>query len=51
MYNSDIPTRAELPTTRQLIKSTIIAIISAIVILVTIVLPVNGGVKSGHAAA
>lgn len=39
MYNSDIPTRAELPTTRQLIKSTIIAIIAAIVILVTIVLP------------
>jgi len=39
MYNSDIPTRAELPSTRQLIKSTIIAIISAIVILVTIVLP------------
>jgi len=39
MYNSDIPSRAELPTTRQLIQSTIIAIISAIVILVTIVLP------------
>lgn len=39
MYNSDIPTRAELPSTRQLVKSTIIAIIAAIVILVTIVLP------------
>ncbi len=39
MYNSDIPSRAELPTTRQLIRSTIIALISAIVILVTIVLP------------
>jgi hypothetical protein len=39
MYNSDIPSRAELPTTAQLIKSTIIALISAIVILVTIVLP------------
>ena len=39
MYNSDIPTRAELPSTRQLIKSTIIAIVAAIVILVTIVLP------------
>jgi hypothetical protein len=39
MYNSDIPTRAELPTSRQLIKSTIIAIIAAIIILVTIVLP------------
>ena len=39
MYNSDIPTRAELPSTRQLIRSTIIAIIAAIVILITIVLP------------
>lgn len=39
MYNSDIPSRAELPTTAQLIKSTIIAIITAIAILVTIVLP------------
>lgn len=39
MYNNDIPTRAELPSTRQLIKSTIIAIIAAIVILVTIVMP------------
>jgi len=39
MYNSDIPTRAELPSTRQLIKSTIVAIIAAAVILVTIVLP------------
>ena len=39
MYNSDIPTRAELPSTAQLIKSTIIALVSAIVILVIIVLP------------
>jgi len=39
MYNTDIPTRAELPSSRQLIKSTIIAIIAAIVILVTVVLP------------
>lgn len=39
MYNSDIPTRAELPSSRQLLKSTIIAIIAALVILVTIVLP------------
>ncbi|MGJ8572977.1 MAG: transmembrane anchor protein [Hoeflea sp.] len=39
MYNSDIPTRAELPSTRQLITSTIVAIIAAAVILVTIVLP------------
>jgi len=39
MYNSDIPTRAELPSTRQLVKSTIIAITAAAAILVTIVLP------------
>ncbi len=39
MYNSDIPTRAELPSTAQLLKSTAIALVTAIVILVTIVLP------------
>ncbi|MGL5445944.1 MAG: transmembrane anchor protein [Rhabdaerophilum sp.] len=39
MYNSDIPTRAELPSTAQLIKSTIIAFIVAIVLLFTVVLP------------
>lgn len=39
MYNSDIPTRAELPTTKQLLRSTIIAIVSAAAILVTVVLP------------
>lgn len=39
MYNSDLPTRAELPTTGQLVKSTIIAIITAGIVLVTIVLP------------
>lgn len=39
MYNTELPPRSELPTTAQLIKSTIIAIISAVIILVTIVLP------------
>ena len=39
MYNTDIPTRAELPTSRQLIRSTLIAIFAAAAILVTIVLP------------
>jgi hypothetical protein len=39
MYNSDMPTRSELPTTKQLLRSTIIAIFSAIIILVTVVLP------------
>lgn len=39
MYNTDIPTRAELPTTKQLLRSTFIAIASAAAILVTVVLP------------
>jgi hypothetical protein len=39
MYNTDLPRRADLPTAAQLKRSTIIAAISALVILVTIVLP------------
>ncbi len=39
MYNSDTPSRAELPTSRQLLRSTIIAAVVAAVILATIVLP------------
>jgi hypothetical protein len=39
MYNSDIPTRAELPSSAQLLRSTAIAIAAAAGILVTIVLP------------
>lgn len=39
MYNTDIPSRAELPTSEQLKRSTIIAAIAALVILVTVVLP------------
>ncbi len=39
MYNTDIPRRAELPTSAQLTRSTLIAMASAAVILVTIVLP------------
>jgi hypothetical protein len=39
VYNTDIPTRAELPTSKQLLRSTIISILAAIAILVTIVLP------------
>ena len=44
MYNSDTPTRAELPTAAQLLKSTIIAIVAAIAILVAIVLPSEYGI-------
>lgn len=39
MYNTDTPTRAELPTTPQLLRSTAIAIATAAVLLVTVVLP------------
>ncbi|MBP2150924.1 transmembrane anchor protein [Xanthobacter flavus] len=39
MYNTDIPTRAELPTSAQLLRSTFIAIVAAAAILVSIVLP------------
>lgn len=39
MYNTDMPTRAELPTTKQLIRSTIIALVSAAILLITVVLP------------
>ena len=44
MYNTDIPTRAELPTTGQLLRSTVIAMVSAAVILVTVVLPAEYGI-------
>lgn len=43
MYNNNIPTDRELPSTRQLIKSTILAFIGAMVVLVTIVMPAEYG--------
>jgi hypothetical protein len=39
MYNSDLPTRAELPSTRKLVISTAAAIGIAAVLLITVVLP------------
>jgi hypothetical protein len=44
MYNSDLPARAELPSGRQLLRSTVIAIIAAAVLLVTVVLPSEYGI-------
>lgn len=44
MYNTDLPNRAELPSSRQLLRSTIIAIIVAAVLLVTVVLPSEYGI-------
>ncbi len=39
MHNTNAPPQAELPSTSQLIKSTVLAVIVAAVILVTVVLP------------
>ena len=44
MYNTDLPNRAELPTSGQLLRSTMIAAGAAAVLLVTIVLPAEYGV-------
>jgi len=44
MYNADLPNRAALPTSRQLIRSTLMALVTAIAILVTLVLPAEYGV-------
>ncbi len=44
MYNSDLPTRAELPTSARLWRSTLIAIVSAIAILVVAILPGEYGI-------
>lgn len=44
MHNANIPDYTELPTTAKLIKETIIAIIIAAVILITIVLPAEFGI-------
>lgn len=44
MYNTDLPNRAELPSNKQLLRSTLIAIIVAAVLLVTIVLPAEYGI-------
>ncbi len=39
MFNSKIPTLNELPSSQQLLRSTVIALIAAIVLLVTVVMP------------
>ncbi|HSP31512.1 MAG TPA: hypothetical protein VLO13_05835 [Halomonas sp.] len=39
MYNTDLPTRAELPSTGKLLRSTLLAAVIAIALLVTVVLP------------
>lgn len=44
MFNTDFPARADLPSTARLIRSTIIAGVASLVILVTIVLPSEYGI-------
>lgn len=44
MYNSDLPTRAELPSSKQLLRSTIIALFVATILLLTVVLPAEYGI-------
>ncbi|MDP2016183.1 MAG: transmembrane anchor protein [Hydrogenophaga sp.] len=44
MYNSDSPIRAELPSSKQLFRSTVLAVISAVVLLVAVVLPADYGI-------
>ena len=44
MYNSDTPIQAELPSSQKLMKSTIVAAISAVVLLFTVVLPAEYGI-------
>jgi hypothetical protein len=44
MYNNDLPTRAELPSSQQLLRSTVIALLIAIVLLITVVLPAEYGI-------
>ena len=44
MYNANMPNRSELPSTAKLVKSTILAAVSAGVILVTVVMPAEYGI-------
>lgn len=44
MFNAEKPSLDELPSSAQLVKSTIIAAVSAVVILVTVVLPAEYGI-------
>ena len=44
MYNANKPTNEDLPSTSQLIKSTILAALGAGVLLVTVVMPSEYGI-------
>jgi hypothetical protein len=44
MYNSNIPSNEELPSTAKLIKSTLLALVVAGILLVTVVMPSEYGI-------
>lgn len=44
MFNTDLPTRAGLPSAGQLLRSTIIAVLTAAALLVAVVLPAEYGI-------
>ena len=44
MFNSQMPDISELPTSRQLVRSTLIALVGAGALLVTVVLPSEYGI-------
>ena len=44
MFNAEKPSLEELPSSAQLLRSTIIAAVSALVILVTVVMPAEYGI-------
>ena len=44
MYNTDLPTRSELPSSRRLIRSTLMAVAAAGLLLVTVVMPAEHGI-------
>ncbi len=43
MFNSELPGQAELPGTAKLISSTLLALVAAVILLVTVVLPAEYG--------
>lgn len=44
MYNNDLPKRSDLPSSKQLLRSTLIAAVVACVLLATVVLPSEYGI-------
>lgn len=44
MYNTELPDRTQLPSSIQLLRSTVIALIVAVLLLVTVVLPSEYGI-------